>query len=196
MKKTLRIVLTGGPGGGKTTAADLFRRELGEKVIILPEAATMIYSGGFPRTDHPEAKKSSQKAIYHLQKNIEETYCCLYPDRYQICDRGSLDGAAYWPGNIDEFFQTMSTSHQVELNKYDGVVFFETAAVGGLSIEGGNPVRTENLDQAVALDRKLQDLWNQHPRYTFIPHDISFVNKIIKGLSAIESLINQLILNS
>ena len=28
----LRIVLTGGPGGGKT-AADLFRREIGERVV-------------------------------------------------------------------------------------------------------------------------------------------------------------------
>ncbi|NDI06057.1 MAG: hypothetical protein EBY58_07285 [Rhodobacteraceae bacterium] len=45
-----KIVLTGGPGGGKTTAADLFRRELGEKVVVVPEAATMLFSGGFPRT--------------------------------------------------------------------------------------------------------------------------------------------------
>ena len=32
-----RIVLTGGPGGGKRTAADLFRREIGERVVIVPE---------------------------------------------------------------------------------------------------------------------------------------------------------------
>ena len=30
-----RIVLTGGPGGGKTTAADLFRREIGERVVVV-----------------------------------------------------------------------------------------------------------------------------------------------------------------
>jgi hypothetical protein len=33
-----RIVLTGGPGGGKTTAADLFRREIGERVRCHPTA--------------------------------------------------------------------------------------------------------------------------------------------------------------
>jgi hypothetical protein len=32
----LRVVLTGGPGGGKTTAADLFRREIGDRVVIVP----------------------------------------------------------------------------------------------------------------------------------------------------------------
>ena len=47
-QKACRIVLTGGPGGGKTTAADLFRREIGENIVIVPEAATMMFSGGFP----------------------------------------------------------------------------------------------------------------------------------------------------
>ena len=39
-----RIVVTGGPGGGKTTAVDFFRREIGEQIVIVPEAATMIFS--------------------------------------------------------------------------------------------------------------------------------------------------------
>ena len=35
---SIRIAVTGGPGGGKTTAADLFRRELGDCVVVVPEA--------------------------------------------------------------------------------------------------------------------------------------------------------------
>ena len=50
-----RIVLTGGPGGGKTTAGDLFRREFGERVVLVPEAATLLFSGGFPRVEEPPA---------------------------------------------------------------------------------------------------------------------------------------------
>ncbi|MDB4538236.1 AAA family ATPase [Akkermansiaceae bacterium] len=50
-----RIVITGGPGGGKTTAADFFRREIGEQVLIVPEAATILFSGGFPRDGNAEA---------------------------------------------------------------------------------------------------------------------------------------------
>ncbi|MDG2111663.1 MAG: AAA family ATPase, partial [Actinomycetota bacterium] len=63
-----RVVLTGGPGGGKTTAADLFRREIGDRVIVVPEAATLLFSGGFPRPDEPAAARSAQAAIYHVQR--------------------------------------------------------------------------------------------------------------------------------
>ena len=66
-----RIVLTGGPGGGKTTAADLFRREMGARIALVPEAATMVFSGGFPRVHEPLAVQASQRAIYHVQRNLE-----------------------------------------------------------------------------------------------------------------------------
>lgn len=42
-----RIVVTGGPGGGKSTAAEVFRRELGERVIVVRESAESM---GFPLT--------------------------------------------------------------------------------------------------------------------------------------------------
>jgi ADP-ribose pyrophosphatase YjhB (NUDIX family) len=67
-----RIALPGGPGGGKTTAADLFRREVGEQVVIVPEAATLVFSGGFPRCSKPESICASQHAIYHVQENLED----------------------------------------------------------------------------------------------------------------------------
>lgn len=66
-----RIVLTGGPGGGKTTAADLFRREIGDRVVIVPEAATLLFSGGFPRTLDIRARKAAQQAIFHVQTQLE-----------------------------------------------------------------------------------------------------------------------------
>ena len=65
-----RIVLTGGPGGGKTTAADLFRREIGERVVVVPEAATLLFLGGFPRSVEPAALRSAQSAIYHVQTQL------------------------------------------------------------------------------------------------------------------------------
>ena len=61
-----RVVLTGGPGGGKTTAADLFRREIGERVVIVPEAATLLFAGGFPRPQDPAAQRAVQRAIFHV----------------------------------------------------------------------------------------------------------------------------------
>src|SRR3954468_19838014 len=94
--KRRRIVLTGGPGGGKTTAADLLRRELGSRVVIVPESATILFAGGFPRPAHLDANRSAQSAIFHVQRNLEDVQSALYPDRVLLCDRGTLDGAAYW----------------------------------------------------------------------------------------------------
>jgi hypothetical protein len=35
--------------------------------ILVPEAATMLFSGGFPRSHEPEAVKIIQRAVYHMQ---------------------------------------------------------------------------------------------------------------------------------
>jgi hypothetical protein len=52
-----------GPGGGKTTAVDFFRREIGEQIVIVPEAATMIFSGGFPRESEEHARMAAQNSV-------------------------------------------------------------------------------------------------------------------------------------
>lgn len=189
MDKCCRVVLTGGPGGGKTTAADLYRREIGAEVVVVPEAATLLYGGGFPRVGELEVRKATQRAIYHVQTNLEDAQSAHYCSRVLICDRGTIDGAAYWPGPPEGFFQHLGTSLEAELARYDAVIFFETAAVGGISIEGGNPMRTETLDEALVIDRKLRDLWQKHPRFIFIPHDTSFLRKVSSGLKELAKVV-------
>jgi len=184
-----RIVLTGGPGGGKTTAADLYRREIGEDVVIVPEAATILYLGGFPRAGEIEVREATQRAIYHVQLNLEAAQAAHYRSRVLLCDRGTVDGAAYWPGPTDEFFSHLGTSLEAELARYDAVIFFETAAVGGMGIEGGNPARIESLEQAVQLDRVLKTMWSKHPNFTFVPHHPSFIKKVNRGLEEVAKIV-------
>lgn len=192
-EKRLRIVLTGGPGGGKTTAADLFRREIGDRVVIVPEAATLLFSGGFPRQSRPEAARAAQRAIYHVQRNLEDVQRALFPQRILLCDRGTIDGAAYWPAEDGDFFAEVGSSLNTELKRYDAVIFFETAAKGGLQIEGGNPVRSESINEAVELDHRLRKLWQHHPNFTLVPHSTSFFKKITLGLASLEGVVAQLL---
>lgn len=188
----LRIVLTGGPGGGKTTAADLFRREIGEKVVIVPETATMLFMGGFPRVGKPEARAATQRAIFHTQVALEDLQGALYPRRVLLCDRGTIDGAAFWPDDAPQgFFETLGTTLEDQLKRYDAVIFFESAAVGDISIEGGNPARTESNEEARSLDMHLRELWSKHPRFCFVPHSTSFFAKLQEGLGQLQKIVGE-----
>ncbi len=186
----LRVALTGGPGAGKTTAADLLRREVGEQIVVVPESATMLFGSGFPRSDEPSARRWAQNAIFHAQRGLEEIYRATYPTRVLLCDRGTVDGAAYWPGDSDDFFTSLGTTLDAELARYDRVLFFETAAVGGESIEGGNPVRNESLERAVELDTALRELWSRHPHFTLVRHDQSFLAKIFNALAVLKKVVD------
>ena len=185
----LRIVLTGGPGGGKTTAADLFAREIGDDVTLVPESATILFAGGFPRVAESEAQRSVQRAIFEVQRSLEDVQTQLFPDRVLLCDRGTVDGAAYWPDGPDGFFEAMGSTHADELARYDVVLFFETAAIGGMSFNTGNRYRTESDAEAVALDTRLRALWAPHPHFHLVPHNPSFLRKITVGLSILESVV-------
>ena len=187
-----RVVLTGGPGGGKTTAADLFRREIGDGVVVVPEAATILFRGGFPRVPDPDAQCASQRAIFEVQSSLEDVHEHLYADRTLLCDRGTVDGAAYWPaerGGAAGFFEAFGTTHLAQLARYDVVLFFETAAAGGVPVASTG--RTESVDEARRLDRRLHECWSAHPRFHFVPHRRSFLAKITEALELLEAVITE-----
>lgn len=192
LKLKKRIVLTGGPGGGKTTALDLFRRELSGQIASVPESATMIFSGGIERSSKAEVIRSQQIAIFNLQKHLEYAVRTMYPESLILCDRGSLDGLAYWPDSQADFFTTMESSFDYELSRYDAVIFFETAARSGQAIKSNNLVRTESDKQAIELDKKLYDIWSQHHNFHSIVSSASFITKIMMGIDTIKQVIQKI----
>ncbi|WP_372883001.1 AAA family ATPase [Psychromonas sp.] len=184
-----RIVLTGGPGGGKTTALDLFHRELLGKIALVPEAATMIFSGGIERSLREEVICAQQIAIFNLQRHLEDVQRTTNPESLILCDRGCLDGLAYWPRSEEDFFTTMNTSLNYELRRYDAVIFFETSASSGREIKSNNPIRNESAKKALILDQRLQQIWSQHPNFNLVSHDKSFIKKIMLGIATINDVI-------
>ena len=115
-----RIVLTGGPGAGKTAVLELVRQEFCAHVQILPEAAGIVFGGGFPRTGSLEWRRGAQRAIFFVQRELEGIG---EADNAAIvlCDRGTVDGAAYWPGP-DSFWDSVGTTLERELTRYDAVI--------------------------------------------------------------------------
>lgn len=186
-----RIVLTGGPGGGKTTALDLIRREFAGQIALVPESATMMFSGGIERSSDNNVLKAQQSAIFNLQKHLEDIQRATYPECLILCDRGSLDGLAYWPGTNEDFFKTMNTTLEEEFARYDAVIFFETAAKSGESIKSNNPIRNESENKAIELDDKLQKVWSKHPNFNLVGSSESFIRKVMFGIMTIENVIGR-----
>ncbi|MAE59017.1 MAG: hypothetical protein CME69_09065 [Halobacteriovorax sp.] len=189
MSETIKIVITGGPGGGKTTAIDLFRREFISEVSVVPESATTIFSSGISRGKNALEIKCIQQSIYQLQKSMEHLISVQNPGNALICDRGTLDGLAYWPNSEKSFFETINSSFDQEINNYNAVIFFQTAACSGGDITSNNPYRLENNDEAIELDNKLQDIWRKHPNFYLIKSNESFANKVADGVNTIKSVL-------
>ena len=73
MIKHKKIALTGGPNSGKTTALTILKETFGPQVELVREAATMVFSGGFPRQDNSRAHiEAAQKIIFVATREMEE----------------------------------------------------------------------------------------------------------------------------
>ena len=106
-----RVVLTGGPGAGKTALLEMIRQSFCSHVKVLPEAASVVFGGGFPREEDPACRRAAQRAIYYIQRELEATGDSHNP-AIVLCDRGTVDGLAYWPGPEDDFWSVLQTDIQ------------------------------------------------------------------------------------
>lgn len=185
-----RIVLTGGPGSGKSTAAAFLAREFVDDLWVLPESATLLYKGGLPRATTDMGQQVAQRAIYTVQRSLEDATLLQHPDRVQLCDRATIDGAAYWPDGPEAFFRALGTTHAAELARYDAVVFMHTAARMPAGYERDMDVRTEDQDEAVELDQRMFQLYADHPRLVSVESSASFLDKLIAVRTAIDEMLH------
>jgi predicted ATPase len=184
-----RILLTGGPGSGKSTAASFLAREFTDELWILPESATLLYRGGLPRAENDLGQQIAQRAIFTVQRSLEEASGLQHPARVQLCDRGTIDGAAYWPDGAEAFFRAMGTTHASELARYDAVIFMHTAALLPAGYERDLEVRTEDRGEAVELDRRMFELFSEHPRVISVESQGSFLDKLTVVRNAVAELV-------
>jgi tRNA (Thr-GGU) A37 N-methylase len=164
------IVLTGGPGGGKSALIEDLRRDplWTGSFVALPE--TVQYARFINIV--PE-EKLFQRAVVCLQIGLEEglkrTLGVADP-RLILCHRGSLDPLAFWRQRgwpDDEFFEITDLTRQEHYQRYAAVIHLVTAADGVPREYTRWPQahRPEELDEAIQLDRWLEDAWGSHPHY-------------------------------
>lgn len=191
-----KIVLTGGPCGGKTTALSRLAERLegfGYRVLCVPEAATMLFKGGMSF----EGMGSSQvmllqevmlRTMLRLEKSFE-TISKTYGDNTVILyDRGCIDNKAFcdpviWQALLDQVDKTEGSL----MNRYDAVIHMITAAIGAeefYTLEN-NSARTETPEQAATVDRAIQDAWVGHPHLRVVDNSTGFEEKVRKVVAHI-----------
>lgn len=175
----MKVVLTGGPSAGKTTVATSLIKHFHHDLALIPEAATILYRGGFPRKHNDVAKVYQQRAIYRVQLELENFFSHDLRGKSYICDRGTLDGLAYWPLGDDKFFIENETDLQRELDRYDVVIHLEVANLEDYNSDHSD-VRVESHEQALRIDERIKEIWSQHPRRFLVKNNSSFVDKISK----------------
>ena len=186
MSMTRRIAITGGPGAGKTTLWQALASAHPEHVLAVPEVATKMFEHVFPSVQNERERCAVQRAIFDVQHNLERFYeARLAAGQVLLCDRGTPDGGGYWPDGHEAFFAAMNSEWERELERYEAVLFLETAAASGLSIAAGNPIRSEDQAAACAVDRRLRSVWRKHPNYAFIPCQPDFTAKIADAQRAL-----------
>lgn len=179
-----RIVLTGGPGGGKTAVLALVQQSLCKHLRVLPEAATVVFGGGFPRDATPEAQRAAQRAIFHIQRELEAA--AAGPDiAIALCDRGTVDGLAYWTGP-GELFGEVGTTLDAEIARYAAVLHLRTpAASEGYGHQ--NPLRIESAGEAHAIDQRIAAAWARHPRRFEIASTPDFLAKAARAVALLRA---------
>ncbi len=146
-----RIVLTGGPCGGKTSLLRELRAAdpRGERWLLVPEAAPLLFQAGLDGR-----RRSFQQAVVKLQVAQEESCAAAaHPHQILLCHRGTLDALAYWLRNgwdESEFFAATGMSREEHYRRYFGVIHLQTVAIGaeGCYRRWPDAHRPETIEQA------------------------------------------------
>ena len=193
-----RIVLTGGPCGGKTTALNWIDEHFssrGYKVMIVPEAATTLIGNGL----NPGEIKDYQLLQMKLQIQHEEIFLKAAEeikdkDVLLVHDRGLMDNLAYYDKEC--FVNDLNSFGLSEISardNYDAVFHMVTAAKGAETAYtlSNNAARTETIEEAIALDDKIQGCWAGHPHVRIIDNRHDFKLKLKHLVNEVSNFLGQ-----
>lgn len=175
-----RVVLTGGPGAGKTAVLELVRQALCEHVKVLPEAAGIVFGGGFPRGADLEMRRAAQRAIFYVERELENVGGIGNP-ALVLCDRGTIDGLAYWPEGSD-YLASVETTLEQQYARYDAVIHLRVPSAGA-GYNHLNPLRIESAAEARAIDDRILRVWDGHPRRFLVEASTNFIEKAERAIA-------------
>ncbi|MGG6544011.1 UNVERIFIED_CONTAM: AAA family ATPase [Prevotella sp. 15_C9] len=195
-----RIVLTGGPCAGKTTALVKIIEHfssLGYKVFIIPEVPTLLSQAGMDYlTTNKNFFYEGEKATLEMQIALEDKFVrmaeTLDVPSIIVCDRGTLDISAYMKHDMwEEITSNMGLNSEVLRQRYDAILHLVSAADGAEEFytNSTNSERTEDIELARELDKKVIRAWMGHPHLRVINNHDDFNKKINHVLQEISGVL-------
>ncbi|ELP86499.1 hypothetical protein EIN_034100 [Entamoeba invadens IP1] len=190
--KIYRVVLTGGPGGGKTTSltqiADQFR-PLGIQVFHIQENSTMFFNSGagFPAKGSERQRLCWELCKIRCQLAMEDQFYTYAQSTNKkttliLSDRGSMDSAAYM---TEDNWNKVATEGGFDMDsfckkRYDMVIHLRTTAIGALRYydRKSNPARRETPTEAAELDYTIEEKWAIHPHQIIIDNSTNWQGKV------------------
>ena len=200
-KKITKIVITGGPCAGKTTAMSWIQNAFTKKgyaVLFVDETATQLISGGAAPWLSTSGR-DFQRWLMQLQADKERAFTEIARTFRQrkiliVCDRGALDNLAYMSDPDFRYVQKQMGTNKIALrDQYDAVFHLVTAAKGAVKYYtlANNQARTETPEQAAALDDRLIAAWTGHPHLRVIDNTTDFEEKMRRLIAEIDAFLGE-----
>ena len=167
-----KIVITGGPCAGKTTAQSWIQNAFSMKgytVLFIPETCT--------------------EQVY------EDVARGMHTDKVLIvCDRGTLDNKPYMsPEEYEQVLNILGMNEIDMRDSYDAVFHMVTAAIGAEKYYtlDNNRARTESAEEAARLDDGLISAWAGHPYLRIIDNSTDYENKLLRLIDEIAAFLGE-----
>lgn len=195
-----RIVLTGGPCGGKTSAIKLIREKYEKEnyiVLSIDETATEIINSGitpygnnaismydFQKYVFESQIKKEQEIEKYIKENKESNIIVLY-------DRCLIDNKSYVS---DDEFNKLLNEFNININdyikKFDLFIHMVSAAIGTNEYTlSNNNARVETEKEAKEKDKKILDCYKDIPKHVIVDNKTDFDDKVNKVIELIENII-------
>jgi hypothetical protein len=162
---------------------ELAQQSFCHHLALVPEAASLLFRGGFPRGRNLDERAATQRAIFYVQRELESAKEAAGHPAALLCDRGTVDGAAYWPGP-QPLWSAVGTTRDAELQRYDAVIHLRVP--GPADYNQDNAARIETAEEAAAIDLRIAEAWAGHPRRSVVDNAASFLDKAHQALDLID----------
>lgn len=196
MGSVTKIVITGGPCAGKSTAMSTIQSELtklGYKVYFIAESATELITSGITH-DLNNFQKHLLKYQLYKEKLYEDVAKDNDAKTVIILDRGVIDSKIYMkPEEFEEICKELNTTELELRDHYDAVFHLVTAAKGAKEFYtlANNTARRETVDEAAYMDDRGIEAWTGHPHFRVIDNSTNFEDKIKRLMKEITSFLGE-----